>query len=40
MVRDAKLLGARFASKPLKFDELDETIRELLGIPHPRSRYE
>ncbi len=33
MVRDAKLLGARFAAKPLRFEELDETIRELLGLP-------
>ena len=32
MVRDAKLLGARFVSKPLNFEELDATIRELLGI--------
>jgi hypothetical protein len=40
MVRDAKLLGARFASKPLNFDDLTETIRELLGIPERRGRYQ
>ena len=30
MVRDAKLLGARFAPKPINFEKLEETIRELL----------
>ena len=31
MVQDAKVLGARFASKPLNFDQIVETVAELLG---------
>ncbi len=33
MVRDAKLLGARFLAKPINFEELESTVKELLAGP-------